>query len=101
MAHFAGDPLLGQTAREVPDATDNNETDHTLREFWKATATLRNVLDQERSLNDQELLLLEYHFHILRMAYLRLKPKQRRLSAESAGSPPLNHDARRGLILPR
>lgn len=101
MAHFAGEPLLAQTAREVADATDNNETDHTLREFWKATATLRNVLDQDRSFNSLELLLLEHHFHILRMAYLRLKRKQRRLSTKPAGSPPLNHDTGRGPILPR
>ena len=101
MAHFAGEPLLAQTAREAADETDSSETDHTLREFWKSTTTLRNVLDHDRSLNNLELLLLEYHFHILRMAYLRLKRKQRRLSTESAGSPPLNHDARRGPILPR
>jgi hypothetical protein len=35
MAHFAGEPLLAQTAGEVADVTDNNETDHTLREFGK------------------------------------------------------------------
>ena len=58
-AHIAGETLLAQPAREAADTKDHNETDHTLSEFWKSTAVLRNVLDQGRSLSDPQLCLLE------------------------------------------
>jgi hypothetical protein len=73
MAHLAVENLLAQASREVADSRDHKETDHILREFWKATAALRNVLDQHRSLNSLGLLRLENHFHFLQMAYHRWK----------------------------
>jgi hypothetical protein len=72
-AHIAGETLLAQPAREAADTKDHNETDHTLSEFWKSTAVLRNVLDQGRSLSNPELRLLENHFHVLQMTYLLWK----------------------------
>lgn len=75
MAHQAVDTRLAQPACEVSDAKDHKETDPTLRELWKSTAALRNVLDQDRSINDLELRLLENHFHVLRMAYRGTKRK--------------------------
>jgi len=101
MAQQAGEPLLTQPTREVADTNDHKETGHALREFWKSTVVLRNVLDQDRSITDSELRLLENHFHVLQMAYIRWKRKPRVLSTDSAGSLPLNHDARSGPMLPR
>ncbi len=66
-------PLLAQPALEMADAQDHKETDHTLREFWKSTAVLRDVLDRGRLLSGQELRLLENHFHVLQMTYLLWK----------------------------
>ena len=73
MAQIAGETRLAQPVHEMGDATDHNKTDHTLGEFWKSTIALRHVLDQGRSLSDQELRLLENHFHTLQMTYLRWK----------------------------
>jgi len=101
MAHQAVETRLAQPACEGTDAMNHKRTDHTLREFWRSTITLRNVLDQGRSLNDLELRLLEIHLHGLQKAYLETKQKQRGLPIESAGSPPLNHGARSGPILQR
>ena len=69
--------LLAQPAREVSDAKDHNETDNTLREFGKCAVALRNVLHQDRTLNEVELLFIENHFQVLQMAYLRWKRKHR------------------------
>ena len=79
---MAVETLLAQTAREVSDAKDNNETDNTLREFGKCAVALRNVLDQDRSLNEVEFLFIENHFQVLQMAYLRWKRKHRGLPTE-------------------
>jgi hypothetical protein len=80
--HMAVETLLAQTAREVPDAKDNNETDNTFREFGKCAVALRNVLYQDRSLNEVGFLFIENHFQVLQMAYLRWKRKHRGLPTE-------------------
>jgi len=72
-AHIAGETMLAQPAREAADTKDHKETGHALREFWKSTVALRNVLDQGRSLSDPELRLLENHFQVLQMTYLLWK----------------------------
>ncbi len=79
---MAVETLLAQTDREVLDAKDNNETDNTLREFGKCAVALRNVLYQDRALNEVELLYIENHFQVLQMAYLRWKRKHRGLTTE-------------------
>ena len=101
MAHQAVETQLAQPAYEGTDAKKYKETDHMLREFWRSTIALRNVLDQDKSLNDLELRLLENYFRALQMAYLGTKRKQRGLPTESVGSPLLNHSANSGPILPR
>lgn len=73
MAQIAGETRLAQPVREMVDATDHTEADHTLREFWKSTEALRNLLDRGRSLNDLELHLLENHLRVLQKAYLQSK----------------------------
>ena len=71
------EPRLAQPAREVSDATDPNERDHMLRKFGTCAAALRNVLHQDRTLKEVELLFIENHFQVLQMAYLRWKRKHR------------------------
>ena len=68
---------MAQTAREVAGAKDPNETDSTLREFGKCAVTLRNVLYEDRSLNETELLFMDNHLQVLQMAYLRWRRKHR------------------------
>jgi hypothetical protein len=41
---MASEALLAQIAREVADAKDPNEMEHTLREFGKCAVALRTVL---------------------------------------------------------
>ncbi len=79
---MAVETLFAQPAREVVDAKDNNETDNTLREFGKCAVALRNVLHQDRALNEVELLYIENHFQVLQMAYLRWKRKHKGVSTE-------------------
>jgi hypothetical protein len=79
---MAVETLVAQTAREVVGAEDNNEPDNTLREFGKCAVALRNVLHQDRSLNEVERLFIENHFQVLQMAYLRWKRKHRGVSTE-------------------
>ena len=74
--------LLAQPAREVPEEKDQNETDYTLKEFGKCAVALRNVLHQDRSLKEVELLFIENHFQVLQMAYLRWKRKHSGVSTE-------------------
>ena len=97
---MGGEFVRPQIAREVADAKDQNEMANTLREFGKSVVALRDVMDQDRSFTDMELLFIENHFQVIQMAYLRWKRKQRELPTEDAASPPLKHDARSGLILP-
>ena len=68
-------PQLAQAAREVTDAQDHSETDNPLREFGTCAVALRNVLYQDRPLNEMEFLFIENHFRIVEMAYLRWKRK--------------------------
>ena len=79
MAHMAVETLLAEPVLGVTDSKNHKETEHALREFWKSTAALRNVLGQDRSLNELDLLLLENHFHALKMAYLWWKRKQQHI----------------------
>jgi hypothetical protein len=81
---MAGEIVFSQTAREVPDAKDQNEMAATLREFGKSVAALRDVMDQNRSLTDMELLFIENHFQVIQMAYLRWKRKHRPLPIDPA-----------------
>ena len=68
---------MAQTAREVAGAKDSSETDSALREFGKCAVALRNVLYEDRSLNETELLFMDNHLQVLQMAYLRWRRKHR------------------------
>jgi len=89
------------SAREDAAAKGKNELDHAIMEFGKCVVALRDLLDQDRSLNDIGMLFIENHFYVLQMAYVRWKRKQSILSANLAGNPPLNYDARSSPILAR
>ena len=80
---MAGDIVFSQTAREVADAKHQNEMANTLREFGKGVVALRDVMDQDRSFTDMELLFIENHFQVIQMAYLRWKRKHRPLPINS------------------
>ena len=73
-----------QVVREVADAKDQNEMANTLREFGKSVVSLRNVMDQDRSFSDMELLFIENHFQVIQMAYLRWKRKHRTVPIDPA-----------------
>jgi hypothetical protein len=70
---MAGEIVFSQTARKVSDAKDQIEMANTLREFGKSAVALRDVMDQNRSFTDMELLFIENHFQVIQMAYLRWK----------------------------
>ena len=72
---MAVETLLAQTADEVGDAKDSNETDNPLREFGKCAVALRDVLYQDMSLTEAEFLFMDKRFQVLQMAYLRWKRK--------------------------
>jgi len=74
---MAGEFARAQIAREVADAKDQNEMANLLREFGKSVVALRDMMDQDRSLTDMELLFIENHFQVIQMAYLRWKRKHR------------------------
>ena len=74
---MAVETLAAQRARETAEAKDQNEMDNPLREFGTCAVALRNVLHQDGSLNEVELLFIENHFQVLQMAYLRWKRKHR------------------------
>jgi hypothetical protein len=75
--HMAVGTQLPQTAREVANARNTNETDNTLRDFGKCAVALREVLYQDRPLDENEFLSFNNHFQVLEMAYLRWKRKHR------------------------
>ena len=65
------------TFHAVTDAMDKNEMDTTLREFGRCAVALRNGLDEDKSLDEVELLFVENHFHIVQIAFLQWKRKHR------------------------
>jgi hypothetical protein len=81
---MAGEFGCAQIAREVADAKDQNEMANILREFGKSVVALRDVMDQDRSFTDMELLLIENHFQVIQMAYLRWKRKHRLVPIDPA-----------------
>ena len=69
--------VLSPIAREVAAAKDQNEIANTLKEFGKSVGALRDLMDQNRSLSDMELLFIENHFQVIQMSYLRWKRNHR------------------------
>ena len=64
-----------RTAREMDNAKDTNEADNTLEKFRKCTEALREVLYQDRPLDETEFRFIDNHFQLLQMAYFRWKRK--------------------------
>lgn len=58
---------------------DKNKIDRMLKKFGRNVLSLRNAFDEGVVLDDMELLLIENHFYVLQMAYLRWKRKHRPL----------------------
>jgi hypothetical protein len=81
---MAGEFVLSLRAHEVADAKDQNEMANTLKAFGKGVVALRDLMDQNRSFTDMELLFIENHFQVIQMAYLRWKRKHRLLPIDSA-----------------
>ena len=77
-----GEISFNQPTGAGADEMERNDTDHTLREFRKCVVALRDVLDQDRPLDDMAVLFIENHIHTLQMAYIRWKRKHRPLSCE-------------------
>jgi hypothetical protein len=71
---------LPRTARETANAKDTNEADNILTiltKVRKCAEGLREVLYQDRPLDETEFLFIDNHFQVLQMAYLRWKRKHR------------------------
>jgi hypothetical protein len=54
-------------------------SDNTLTEFGRCAVALRNVLYQDRALDEAEFSFMDNHFQVLQMAYLRWKRKHERM----------------------
>ena len=74
---MAGEFARGQIAHEVADAKDQSEMANTLRDFGRSAMALRDLMDQNRSFSDMELLFIENHFQVIQMAYLQWKRKHK------------------------
>jgi hypothetical protein len=72
---MAVETQLPQTGREGAHAKNTNATDNSLREFRRCALALREVLYQDRPLNEMEFLYIDNQFQVLEMAYHRWKRK--------------------------
>ena len=68
---------VSQTACEMDNPKDQPEMANTLRDFGKSAMALRDLMDQNRSFSDMELLFIENHFQVIQMAYLQWKRKHK------------------------
>ena len=72
---MAVETQVPRTARETANAQDTNEANKTLRKFRKCAKALREVLCQDRPLDETEFRFIDNHFQLLQMAYFRWKRK--------------------------
>jgi hypothetical protein len=65
----------------VASATDgripNDDRGEILHRFGQSASVLRDVLYDDRVVDDEEFVFIDKHFQILQMAYLRWKRKHR------------------------
>jgi hypothetical protein len=73
MPHLTVKTLAAHPPHEMTDAKHANEPEEILRVFAKHAVALRNVLYEDKPLNEMELVFIENHFHVLEMAFLRWK----------------------------
>lgn len=55
----------------------NHDSTDVLREFGQCASTLRDLLYDDRSLDEEEFAFMDNHFQVLQMAYLRWKRRHR------------------------
>lgn len=65
--------MTGQTQGAVP----NDDRGEILHRFGHAASVLRDVLYDDRVVDDQEFIFIDKHFQILQLAFLRWKRKHR------------------------
>lgn len=73
MPHPAVNTMVAQPLHEMTDAKHANDTEERLRVFAKYAVALRNVLYEDKPLNEMEIVFIENHFQVLEMAFLRWK----------------------------
>jgi hypothetical protein len=64
-----------QTRQGVPLQKDDRAD--ALREFAQCASALRDLLYDDRALDEEEFLFMDNHFQVLQMAYLRWKRRHR------------------------
>ena len=62
---------------EAQGGIPNEDRGETLQRFGHSAAVLRDVLYDDRVVDDQEFVFIDRHFQILQLAYLRWKRKHR------------------------
>jgi hypothetical protein len=62
-----------QTGRGYPE----EDRADALYQFGQCASVLRDILYDDRALNDEEFIFIDKHFQILQLAYLRWKRKHR------------------------
>ena len=73
--------MASETPAGVTKSTHNAnakaDTADVLHRFGQCASVLRDVLYDDRALDDEEFIFIDKHFQILNMAYLRWKRKHR------------------------
>lgn len=62
---------------QAQGGTPNEDRGEILQRFGHSAAVLRDVLYDDRVVDDQEFVFIDKHFQILQLAYLRWKRKHR------------------------
>ena len=62
---------------QMKTGTPNDDRGEILHRFGQSAAVLRDVLYDDRVVDDEEFIFIDKHFQILQMAYLRWKRKHR------------------------
>ena len=88
-----------QTARQGGETKEGHERDNTLSEFGRCAVTLRNVLYQDRALDEAEFSFMDNHFQVLEMAYLRWKRKHELIPRPRPERNKRHYDQRECLIV--
>ena len=66
-------PVIGGTEGRIP----NDDRGEILHQFGQCAAVLRDVLYDDRLVDEEEFIFIDKHFQILQLAYLRWKRKHR------------------------
>jgi hypothetical protein len=64
---------MSETGRGFPE----EDRGDALSQFGQCASALRDVLYDDRALDDEEFIFIDKHFQILQLAYLRWKRKHR------------------------